>query len=163
MRRVALSAVVLFFLTWSGFGCHGADDTQGPPEIRYGYDLCTYCSMTIDTADHAAVARSGSGEEARFDDLSGLRSFLRTSEGLWKAWVHTKEGWIPAEEAWYLRDPEEVTPMGSGLIAFADRGAALEVTSDSDADAPQSWSQFLDAATTNSSSMTRRPDKEGTS
>lgn len=157
-KHRGVGVALLPSLIWIALACGADDEPEGPPEIRYGYDLCSHCSMIIDAPDHAAVARSRDGREARFDDLSGLRSFLRTADGSWTAWVHTGAGWLPAERAWYLRDPEVVTPMGSGLVAFADRESALQAGSDPDS--LRSWSQFLDAATSTSTSWTTRPEKE---
>lgn len=123
-------------------GCGAPSPSSGPPEIRYGLDECTHCRMIIVEPRHAAVARSASGEEARFDDLLGVREHLAAADETWQVWVHGEDGWIPAAAAWYAHDPEEITPMGSGLLAFADRSAAARQAAEAGGEV-MTWEQFL--------------------
>lgn len=109
-------------------GCNGGAPGVAPPEIAYGLDECSRCRMIVSEPRHAAAARSPAGEEARFDDLGCLVEHLRAADdgGAWHAWVHAggEATWHPAEQAVYVHLPGRITPMGSGLAAFAGKAAA---------------------------------------
>lgn len=119
---------VLFCLLLSACG----GEPTGPPEIRYGYDVCTHCRMIVSEARHAAAARGAGGEVARFDDLGCLVDFLEERPGeTWRAWVHDGDGeLLAAQQAFYARGPETSTPMGSGLQAFETEDAARRFARD---------------------------------
>lgn len=123
----AVAAALLAASGLLALGCGGGAPGEAPPEVVWGADECSHCRMIVSDPRHAAVARSGAGEEARFDDLGCLVEHLRRAadEG-WTAWVRAEgeEGWRPAEDAYYLRLPDLVTPMGSGLAAFAGEAEA---------------------------------------
>jgi copper chaperone NosL len=116
-----------------GYVCAGlavacAAEATAPPAVRWGVDECSDCHMILGDERFAAVARSQGGEEARFDDLGCLVRFLGEEPSLetWQVWVHDAggPGWLPAEGAWYSRDPKGGTPMGSGLRAWPSPEAA---------------------------------------
>src|SRR5581483_10249162 len=90
-----------------------ASTPAGPPVVHWGVDECSHCHMILSEPRYAAVARSANGEEAR---------------GKWTIWAHASAGdaWLPAATAWFVPAGAH-TPMGSGLLAFADRGAAAAV------------------------------------
>ncbi len=104
-------------------GCGGAP-SGGPPEIRYGLEECDYCRMIISQEKSAAAIADEAGTTTRFDDLGCLVDYLRDQPANAKnVWVHDYAGggWIAAEPAWFVHDPRGLTPMGSGLTAFAMR------------------------------------------
>jgi copper chaperone NosL len=104
----------------------GRPPIEGPPEIRYGLEACDRCRMTIDDPRFAAALRTEAGEVRRYDDIGDL---LVDREGTGiegsDVWLHdyVDRSWIRAPEAVFVRS-NVVTPMGSGLVAFAERSAA---------------------------------------
>ena len=99
---------------------------EGPPEIRYGLDACDRCRMTIDDPRFAAAVRTGAGEIRKYDDIGDLLAHGESTgiEGA-EVWLHdyADRSWIRAREAVLVRS-DLATPMGSGLVAFAERAAA---------------------------------------
>ena len=75
----------------------------------------------------AVVARSAAGDEARFDDPECAARFIADSPQRWQVWLHTAQGWLRADHVWLVRRTDRITPMGSGLLAFADRAGAERV------------------------------------
>ncbi len=122
MRRV-IAAVTALALVAAG-GCSGGSrSADGPPKVRYGSDVCTACRMSIDDPRFAASRRdAASGDVERFDDIGCVVSFGRSDEGAWVTDYGTGE-WIKASEAWFAMPKDLVTPMGYGIVAFADQAA----------------------------------------
>lgn len=123
MRRSVAAALPLLALL---AGCGGG--AASGPRILYGEDICDRCRMVISERRHAAAARLDGGER-RFDDPGCLLGFLaeRGSTGGVELWVHDEAGgWLEAEKAWFVRDPDGGTPMASGLLAFGTAAAAAD-------------------------------------
>jgi copper chaperone NosL len=102
--------------------CQPAEDASGPPEIRYGEDVCDRCNMLIAEPRFATAYGTTESEVRRFDDIGCL--FLHAqeeAESVASYWVHDfdSEEWIAAEEATFVHNPDLVTPMGWGVAAFA--------------------------------------------
>jgi copper chaperone NosL len=140
------------FLLVTAAACAG-DRSTGPPEIHYGLEECRHCRMIV-SEERFAAAVVEDGEAAPFDDLGCLVAHLRErgdgvpadSSGAGNdmvAWVHDYPtgGWLPAAGAHFVRDPEVITPMGSGLLAFADRARAEEVATGAEV---WSWGELLE-------------------
>ncbi len=112
----------------------GSEVESGPPEINYGRDICIECGMIIDDPRFAAGYRSADGVEKTFDDLGGLILHARDARELEGArvWVSDFENQIliDADTAHYVPTLGVVSPMGHGILAFADRSQAEEVASD---------------------------------
>jgi copper chaperone NosL len=126
MRRIA-ALVVLAVLA---AGCANAASATGPPDIVFGRDLCVECGMLITEARFASGYRVD-GDTRTFDDIGNMLLY-GTSHGeldnaSTNAWVHDYEQsvWIAADSAWYVLAPGLVTPMGWGLVAFADEERAV--------------------------------------
>lgn len=110
-------------------GCNTAPPS-GPPELRFGRDLCIHCGMVIvDERAAAAIRAPGlpADQPPVYDDIGCLVDHLGKS-GLTptEAWVKdyaTKE-WIQARQATFLLADAIETPMGSGLAAYATPEAA---------------------------------------
>lgn len=139
MRTRRLGPVVLVALAATALAC-ARRAAPVRPQINYGADSCDYCRMTISEPTWASVALEAGGREARFDDLRCLAGFLSEHEGDWRVWVHTVDAdrWIDASTAWFARQPDRVTPMGSGWSAYADRSAAESASGSS----PMDWKTF---------------------
>ncbi len=109
--------------------CGGGPDFEEPPEIRYGEDVCDRCLMIINEARYAAAYVTADGEARRFDDIGGMvASIDEAAEDVAVFWVHDydTEEWLKADEAFYVESDDLVTPMGFGIVAFADRSRAEE-------------------------------------
>jgi copper chaperone NosL len=122
-----LIAMVLFFTALTA--CQSAVDLEQPPDIRYGEDVCDLCGMIISEARFAAGYITADGETRRFDDIGNMVAYhLETGEDVAVFWVHDYETaeWLRADEATLAYVADLITPMGSGLVAFADPDAAAQ-------------------------------------
>lgn len=130
-RRFAL--LLLTVLVISACGSAAAD---GPPEINYGRDICIQCGMIIGDARFAAAYRLDDGTEKHFDDLGGLIIHGRETGELSSAtvWVSDfdDEVLIGSETAYYVPTRGVTSPMGHGILAFADEARAKETAADLD-------------------------------
>jgi len=115
-------------------GCSGAPaDPLAPPEIRYGEDVCDQCGMAIDDPRYAAatiVDEGGTLTPRRFDDIGDMVVYHAERRELTVArwYVHdvATKAWLDAEAATFVRAPASAipSPMGFGVVAFADPEAA---------------------------------------
>lgn len=128
-RGAAAGRAVLVVLALVGSACSPAGPPEtGPPAVDWGYDACDRCGMILGEPEHSAVARGPAGEVARFDDPGCLVAWLEEhGEEGWTSWVGDAGGggWVAAEEAWVVRAPSRLTPMGSGWLVYARRQEAL--------------------------------------
>lgn len=100
---------------------------DAPPDVRYAVDPCDRCQMIVSEERFAAAYVTPAGETRRFDDLGCLTAFLQERpEEVAQAWAHDHEtrAWVRAAEATFVRAPGVITPMGTGLVAAADRARA---------------------------------------
>jgi copper chaperone NosL len=105
-----------------------------PPDIRYGEDSCDRCLMIINEARFAAAYVTEAGQTRRFDDIGGMVAYTdEISEDGAVFWVHDfdTEEWLKAEEAFYVESQQQ-TPMGFGIIAFADQQRAEQWAMEND-------------------------------
>lgn len=130
MRKIVMMVVTLAVV---GAGC-GSDEASGPPEIIYGRDICIECGMIIDEARFAAAYRSADGTEKKFDDVGGLIIHGREKGDLDGAtiWVHDfeTEDWVEAPQAFYVPTIAVASPMGHGILSFADEERAKRFAND---------------------------------
>ena len=108
--------------------CGGSAAASGPPDIKYGRDVCVECNMIISEERHAAAYRLADGTEKLFDDVGGMVKHGR-EQGEFDtatAWVHDyeTEEWVEVENAFFVPTLSVATPMGHGIIAFGDRDRA---------------------------------------
>lgn len=89
--------------------------------------------MVVGRSGFAARLRHPSGREATFDDIGCLVRALESAAlepTQVDVWVEDKggSGWVPVDEATLVELPAgnggEATPMGYGVLAFADADAA---------------------------------------
>ena len=121
MTGVALASVVagVVFL-WPA-------PAMGPEPIAYGRDTCASCRMHMSHPGFAGEMRDPDGTLTKYDDLGCLiRAILAAHREVPEAWVedHAGGGFVPLLSATLVRGDGGSTPMGSGLVAFADESAA---------------------------------------
>jgi len=116
---VAAAVAAVVFL-WPGPG-------TGPEPIAYGRDTCAACRMILSRPGFAGEMRDRRGGLTRYDDVGCLVRAVGAARGARaEAWVedHDGGGWVPLHAARLVRAGRADTPMGSGLVAFADADAA---------------------------------------
>lgn len=128
-RTVAQAAMVAGIVA---SGCGGGELT-GPPEIRVGRDECAGCGMLL-AEDRSSCAllveEHGHRQHLVFDDPGCLLDYRAENSAVQvvEAYVHDfgTGAWVTAGSASFLFGDSEklVTPMGSGIAAFANAAAA---------------------------------------
>ena len=106
-------------------GCGKQTGASGPPEIKYGRQVCLQCGMIISDVRYAYLGSDG--DPRCFDDIGCLVAYRQTrAEPTTAVWVHdfTSKEWLAAEAATYVRSRQIATPMGYGLAAVAGEAAA---------------------------------------
>jgi copper chaperone NosL len=124
--RLIGSLLLFCFVAVLLVACGSEVDFDDPPEIVYGEDVCERCSMIINEARYAAAYMTEDGEAHRFDDIGGmLARNEEVAEDVVVFWVHDfdSEEWLKADQAHYVKG-DHITPMGFGIIAFADHERA---------------------------------------
>ncbi len=114
-------------------GC-SRGELSGPPELRVGRDECGECGMIIseDRCSSAIlVERGGRREHVLFDDIGCMLDYERGRAGEFAAvdafvHDHPTRAWVRAADAHFLFADRDLlpTPMGSGIVAYAERAAA---------------------------------------
>ncbi len=125
MRLFTLILVGVFTL-----GCQSGVQLDKPPDMRYGVDVCDQCRMIISEARFAAAYVTREGETRRFDDVGGMLLFHNErQEEVAVFWVHDyeTEEWLKADQAFFVMSDALTTPMGFGIVAFADKARAEEL------------------------------------
>ena len=110
-------------------GCTAEDAELRPPVMHYGEDACDICSMIIseDRFSSAITVRRGSRvSHLLFDDVGEMLAAPRPAADEMRWWSHdagTRQ-WIDAETAVFLFSEKLMTPMGTGVAAYATKEAA---------------------------------------
>lgn len=123
--RLLFVSVLLLLAT----GCGGGAQLDASPEIRYGQDECDQCRMIINEPRFAAAYVTADGQTRRFDDVGGMLIYDEAhDEEVAIFWIHDYDTgeWVKASDAYFVwADAEALhTPMGYGIVAFADRARA---------------------------------------
>ncbi len=141
LRRLILVAVVAVI----GAAC-GTAAADGPPDIKYGRDICVQCNMIISEIGHAAAYRLDSGIEKKFDSVGEMlvHGHLHDEFDEAEAWVHDlwTEEWVRAERAFYVPTLSVASPMGHGVFSFGDRASADQFAADVDGEVLE-WEMLL--------------------
>ncbi len=108
--------------------CAPANGEPEPPKVVYGIDVCVECNMIISDPRFASATLTTDGMMSKFDDIGDMFLFhAKHPELEVRAWfVHdyTTEEWMRGETAFYVESASVHSPMGHGIAAFKDRGAA---------------------------------------
>ena len=100
---------------------------MGPPEIVMDRTACSHCGMFVSEPVYAAAFRTHNEEPRAFDDIGCMLQALRTEAASpTNVWVQDAAGggWLDADDAIFVASPQLRTPMGGGLLAYADEAAA---------------------------------------
>lgn len=131
ISKLLISAWVLLFI---GAGCRPEPAGLQPPEIKFGFDVCDQCGMQIDEPRFAAASLLTNNEYRKFDDIGEMLVYhMEHPEAQVQAWfVHDfrSEEWLRGEDAYFVRSSSIETPMGFGIVAFADRTQADSYAAD---------------------------------
>ena len=121
---------ILLLLAVAVVACDSAP-SDGPPAIAYGRDECIECGMIVTEERHAAAMRvtiDGEQRDLFFDDIGDMIEHERNAAGLQvvRRYVHdfNTAQWLDADTAWFIKSDQIRTPMGFGLLAFADESSA---------------------------------------
>lgn len=141
MNGRRITVLMLLALSVTLISCGGESRADQPPKIEYGEDVCSRCNMIISEERYAGGIVNEDGDALIFDDI-GEMIFVIQEEGLQgrRVWVHDSESleWIDGTSAFYTASKDVVTPMGSGVIAFATREDA-----EANSDVVMTWEQIL--------------------
>jgi copper chaperone NosL len=128
MKTTMLACLLLVLLAACGAP---AVTPQTPPEIVYGEDVCEHCGMIISDARFAAgvviQTEPDSYEQRIFDDIGDMFAYVQampeTGGTVVTYYVHDyhSQSWLDARQAHFVQADASLTPMGSGLAAFASR------------------------------------------
>jgi copper chaperone NosL len=140
-RGIALAVL----LATSLIACGEEQRPDQPPEIEYGSDVCSRCGMIISEERYAGGIVDENGDALIYDDI-GEMIFVIQEEGLQerRIWVHDADSlqWLDGTTAFYVISQDVVTPMGSGVTAFAERGDA-EAFAGANSGMVMTWEQML--------------------
>jgi copper chaperone NosL len=116
MKRAAPVILLLFTL----LACN-----VEPEPLHYGTDACHTCKMTLMDKKFGAELVTQKGKVYKFDDINCMLSFYNSSdidpqEFKYRLVVDFSqpEKLIEANNAFYLKSPEILTPMASQVAAF---------------------------------------------
>ena len=119
---------------------------DGPPDIQVDRTACSHCGMLISEPVYAAAYRATGSDPRVFDDIGCLIEAARKEPraDAIRFWFHdaASAAWI-GEEAVFVSSTTFRTPMGGGLIAYRDRGAARESAARHHGDVINSLSDLL--------------------
>ena len=99
----------------------------GPPEILVDRTTCSHCGMLVSEPAYAAAFQADGEEPRVFDDIGCMLDALgRQTASPANVWVQDAAGggWLDADEATFVASQRLRTPMGGGLLAYADAAAA---------------------------------------
>lgn len=121
VRKATISGFTFIAFVASIFtvGCGSRDN--GVPRIRYGEETCDRCRMIISEKRFAAAYRTEAGELRKFDDLGCAilhREALKEAATQFWGYDFEESGWLDARQAFLVRSPDLITPMGFGIAAL---------------------------------------------
>lgn len=99
----------------------------GPPEIVVDRTACSHCGMLVSEPVYAAAYQADGQDPRIFDDIGCLLAAARGETGspitFWFQDAN-RGGWLDRDEAIFVASPHLRTPMGGGVLAYADATAA---------------------------------------
>ena len=141
-RAMTTCTVLLASIQASMFAGCARDELAGPPTLRPGRDECAECGMLIseERCSSAMLVRiDGQRQYLLFDDIGCMLDVEDGDEPgreIIDRFVHDHgtQKWTQADSAWYVAADSDrlMTPMGSGLVAFASRASAEDAAREYD-------------------------------
>ena len=122
MRRASALLVAALFAA----ACRG-DAPGDPPRVILGRTPCARCGMAVSEMRFAGGWVASGGESVVFDDVGEMIAVLGENPAQASAaWVGDFDNgrWTKYASAAFVRVPGLGTPMGTGVVAFADHMAA---------------------------------------
>jgi copper chaperone NosL len=121
MKKWMISILIVYLIT----GCKPV-----PEPIRYGYDSCDFCRMTIVDNRFGGELVTSKGKVYKFDAAECLDDFYHQAHESF-AWVlfvdfNHPGTFIPAQDAFLLQSTQLHSPMGKGIAAFQNEQQAKE-------------------------------------
>lgn len=113
------------------------EPTLDPPEVRWGQDVCAECGMILSDDRYAAAVVAiydGERHEYLYDDLGEMLAHPPDTKGSTRQWardMQTRE-WINTSTAHFVRSRLLHTPMGYGVVAFANLQDAKTLSDEND-------------------------------
>jgi len=96
--------------------------------IQKGIDTCAACGMVIEDSGFAGarvVVKDGRESILYYDDLGCLLDAAREKDAVTARRTFVQDSadgeWVRGEDAWFVMDTRNRTPMGSGILAFRDK------------------------------------------
>ena len=106
-----------------------------PDPIKYNYDLCAYCKMTIADPRYGAELVTTKGKVYKFDAIECMVHYQQQDEvptaALYLVNTYDDPGVLkPAEACRFLISKELPSPMGANLTAFSSTNQLQKVISE---------------------------------
>ena len=109
------------------FSACSVDSEIKPAEIKYGQDICDACSMIISEKQYSAQYLLLDGSVKKFDDIGCMIEHIeKTKDETGKLSAifirdYNTNNWINIENSHFLKSDKIITPMGHGIVAFANQ------------------------------------------
>lgn len=127
------------------------DGDPGPGPVRVGEDRCPFCSMSVIDARYVAQQVTATGRVHVYDAIECLVDHVGGQGGppLTAGWCYVADHAASTREAARLLGVHDATivhhrrlrtPMGGGLVAFADEAAAATFLAERGLGDAESWS-----------------------
>lgn len=141
-RRALLISLAAVALT----ACGQAADAGKPPTLKLGRETCHRCGMIISEERHAAALVDKKGNALLFDDTGEMvMTAQKDGVGDHRIWAHDfadGKTWIDGTRAFYVLSDKIMTPMGTGVVAFAAREKA-DILAKEHATTTMEWNVML--------------------
>jgi copper chaperone NosL len=117
-------------------GCGSEKEASfDPPDVKYSEDISEMGMFVTDPRFTVAYLPED-GEWILFDDIGEMFRYqvILHSETKPRAiWVndYLDKDWMRVEDAWFVQSSDINSPMGWGIAAFRDEGAARQLQADS--------------------------------
>ena len=138
MKKILDTALFVLAAVALLAACTGGPAAPAPAEIRYGETQCANCGMIINEPKFASSLAyeesAGRYKSLAFDDIGDMLAHMQKHPEIMPVgyWVHDygTEEWIDATTAYYVESDQIRSPMGHGLAALADQGAAEKLAAE---------------------------------
>ena len=126
------SCILLVALLPSLSACSRREQGTEPPVVHLDEDVCEQCGMIVsDDRFASAIVSLENGQRLVhiYDDIGEMaQNTDKMAHPDTSIYVHdyNSREWIDARTAWFVQSEKLMTPMASGIAAFATRDQALK-------------------------------------